>query len=117
MKTRILFVGLLTVISAILLAACGGLIPKTGQDSVSAQQTQVMATVSMADTAGFRNHGRSGHPAVAADAAAHRHADRHAGAHDYRATHAGYHTRSAIADGGANPAAHCDPAALQFGRI
>jgi len=50
MKTRILFVGLLTVISAILLAACGGLIPKTGQDSVSAQQTQVMQTVSMALT-------------------------------------------------------------------
>src|SRR5574340_1851 len=50
MKTRIFFVGLLTVISAILLAACGGLIPKTGQDSVSAQQTQVMATVSMALT-------------------------------------------------------------------
>lgn len=50
MNKRYIIVGILILISASMLAACGRIIPNTGQDSESAQQTKVMQTVSMALT-------------------------------------------------------------------
>lgn len=46
MNKRYFLMSIFILMSASMLAACGGLIPNTGQDSVSAQQTKVMETVS-----------------------------------------------------------------------